>query len=330
MDKRLNRTLKILVPLALGLLILWLLYRNMDTDALLATLRSDANFGIIFCAALFGTIGNTVRGLRWQMLNCTLDPEVRCINSILTVHGNYGVSLVLPRMGEVWRVATMSHYSKIGFGRLLGTLFVDRIFDVFALMALLIVGLLVNTPFFREFVESNPQIVDWWQALLVSPWLYVVLLLLLGLAVGLIVWLRRSVRSRQLIGGFMAGIKTISALSNKWLFYLYTIGIWGSYFLQFYICFKAFSFTQDLEFSAGLLGFVMASVGVLVPTQGGMGGWHFVVIYALMAFGVESVDAQSFALIVHTSQAIIWTGIVGLVSILLLPVVNKNRKIVNR
>ena len=73
---------------------------------------------------------------RQQLLNRTLDPEVSCINSILTTHGNYGVSLALPRVGEVWRVATMSHYSGIGFGRLLGTLFVDRIFDVIVLVVL--------------------------------------------------------------------------------------------------------------------------------------------------------------------------------------------------
>lgn len=319
-----------ILPLALGLLILWLLYRNMDTEALLSTLRGDAQFGIIFGACFFGTLGNTIRGLRWQMLNRTLDPNVSCINSILTVHGNYGVSLLLPRVGEVWRVATMSHYSEIGFGRLLGTLFVDRIFDVFALMALVVIGLFVNYPFFKEFVASNPQVLEWWQDLLVSPWLYVAIVVVLLLCVLLVVWLRRKKSGRKMITNVVDGIRTISTLPNKWLFYVYTIGIWGSYFLQFYICFEAFSFTQDLGFYAGLLGFVMASVGVLVPTQGGMGGWHFVVIYTLIAFGVESTDAQSFALIVHTSQAIIWTGLIGLSSIILLPIVNKNKNIVNR
>ena len=92
MNRRLKRILKVVLPLAFGLLILWLLYRHMDMQALLSTLKSDARFGVIFLGCLFGTLGNTIRGLRWQLLNRTLDPEVSCINSILTTHGNYGAT----------------------------------------------------------------------------------------------------------------------------------------------------------------------------------------------------------------------------------------------
>lgn len=330
MNRRLKRILKVVLPLAFGLLILWLLYRHMDMQALLSTLRSDARFGIIFLGCLFGTLGNTIRGFRWQLLNRTLDPEVRCINSILTTHGNYGVSLALPRLGEVWRVATMSHYSGIGFGRLLGTLFIDRIFDIIALGVLLLVGLLLNAPFFGQFFTANPRITAWWSDVITSPWFYIIVVLLIGLLVALLLWVGRSQRARDLVKSVVEGLQTIKTMSQKWLFYLYTVGIWVCYFLQFYICFWAFSFTQDLSLSAALLSFVMASVGVLVPTQGGMGGWHFMVIYTLMAYGVESADAQSFALIVHTCQAILWTGFVGLTSMALLPLVNRNRNTVNQ
>ncbi|MDO5017301.1 MAG: lysylphosphatidylglycerol synthase transmembrane domain-containing protein [Porphyromonas sp.] len=327
MKKGLKKVLKLVLPLALGLLILWLLYRHMDVEAFRHTLREDTNLWIILGASMMGTVGNTIRGLRWQMLNKRLDENTSLINSILTVHGNYGVSLAIPRMGEVWRVATMSLYSGIGVGKLVGTLLVDRVFDIIAILVMLLIGLGVNAPFFSGFISTN---VDLDSAVRSSVWLYIAVGLLAALTIAVALWFVKSAKGHAAARNILQGLKTISQLDQPWLFYLYTIGIWGSYFLQFYFCFFAFSFTSHMGMSVALLCFVMASVGVMVPTQGGMGGWHFVVIYTLMAFGLDQVHAQNFALIVHTFQAIFWTGSVGLVSILLLPIINRKKNIVNQ
>lgn len=330
MNKGLKTTLKVLVPLVFGVLILWLLYRNMDVETLLETLRGDANFGIIIFASLFGTLGNTFRGFRWHLLNKRLDPNVRAVNSLLTTHGNYVVNMALPRLGEVWRVGAMSHYSGISISKLVGTLFIDRIYDVVAVSVLILLGLVLNTPFFTSFFDNNPDALLKLQGVMRSPWLYIVLLLLVVLVLVAMRWVRKSERTMHSFRNVREGLRTIRTMDKKWLFHLYTVGIWASYFLQFYITFYAFSFTSNLGPAVGLLTFVMGSVAIVAPVQGGMGAWHFMVIYSLMAFGVETSNAQNFALIVHTFQVFIWTNMVGLIALGLLPLVNRHTKIDNK
>lgn len=330
MNKGLKTAIKVLVPFAFGILILWLLYRNLDVDALVETLRGDANFGVIIIASLFGTIGNTIRGFRWDLLNRRLDSNAHPITSILTTHGNYVVNMALPRLGEVWRVGAMSHYSGISMSKLFGTLFVDRIYDIVAVSSLILLGLFLNAPFFTSFFEHNPRALLKIQEIGTSPWFYTVVGLLVVLAIVGLKWIKKSEKTMCTLRNVREGLRTIRTMGEKWLFHLYTIGIWASYYLQFYITFYAFSFTADLGPAVGLLTFVMGSIAILAPVQGGMGAWHFMVIYSLMVFGVESTNAQNFALIVHTFQVFIWTNVMGLIAMGLLPLVNHKRKIDNQ
>lgn len=329
LKKGFKTALRVVLPLSFGLLLLWLLYRNMDVEALVDTLKSDANFWIIVLASLFGTLGNTFRGLRWHILNKKLDPSARTINSVLTVHGNYTVNMALPRLGEVWRCAAMSRYSNIGFSRLFGTLLVDRVFDVVAVGTLLLLGLVLNLNFFGNFFRENHGFVQTVQGIIASPWFYLGLIGLIILSAVVYFGMRNTKvwhKLKDTLASVLEGFKTVNTMDQKWLFYLYTVAIWGSYFLQFYVAFFAFSFTQTLGPAEALLTFVMCSIGVLAPVQAGIGAWHFMVIYSFVAFGIQAADAQNFALIVHTFQSLLWTTIMGLISIGLLPIVNRKFK----
>lgn len=330
MNKGIKTVLKVLIPLAFGVLILWLLYRNMDVEALMETLRGDASFGIIIIASLFGTFGNTFRGLRWDVLNKRLDPNASLLNSLLTTHGNYVVNMALPRLGEVWRVGAMSHYSGISISKLLGTLFVDRLFDVVAVVVMILLGLLLNAGFFANFFTNNPEAFVKLQSVVRTPWFIIALGILVATIVMVVTWARKSERVMHSLHNVGEGLHTITTMDKKGLFYLYTVAIWVSYYLQFYITFFAFSFTSDLGPAVGLLTFVMGSIAIVAPVQGGMGAWHFMIIYSLMAFGVQATNAQNFALIVHTFQTFIWTNLMGLIAIALLPLVNRKKNTINQ
>jgi uncharacterized membrane protein YbhN (UPF0104 family) len=89
---------------------------------------------------------------------------------------------------------------------------------------------------------------------------------------------------------------------RKWLFILYTLGIWVSYFLHFYITFFCFDFSSDLGLTVALVSFVVGSIAVIVPTPNGMGPWHFAVKTIFVLYGVAAVNAETFVLIVHSLQ----------------------------
>ena len=55
---------------------------------------------------------------------------------------------------------------------------------------------------------------------------------------------------------------------------------------------------------------VAGGLGMVVPTPTGIGSYHYLVIQALMAINISRETSQFFAIIVHSSQAlmIIVTG----------------------
>lgn len=324
-----KQSLKIILPLLFGLCMLWLLYRNLNLGALLTILKRDANWWVIFGSSLFGTMGNAMRAFRWDITVQALRPNrSTLLNAHLTTQGNYAVNMLLPRLGEVWRCATMRLYSGLPFTQLFGTLIVDRAFDLIAALVLMLIATSLNFPFLASFFQNHPELWLRVQSIMISPWFYSSLLLLLSFCIGGYFLLRHTgmfLPLRSLFLNIWQGVLTLKRMKRRWAFLWYTILIWLCYFLQFYLTFYAFSFMEGLGPEVALMAFVLITIAVAAPVQAGMGAWHFMVIYALLFFGVARDNASSFALIVHTFQTM-WTTLVGLVAILLLPLLNKRKR----
>jgi hypothetical protein len=152
-------------------------------------------------------------------------------------------------------------------------------------------------------------------------------------AVGVVIWLLFTKgghlsfvqKGREAMLNVWEGIKSLWKMEHKIRFFIQTILIWGGYFCYFYTTFYAFGFTSELGVRIGLIAFTMSSIGVAVPIQGGIGVWHFMVISTLICFGVAESDAGAFAFVVYAIQTI-WIVILGLLSIVVLPIINKERK----
>lgn len=78
---------------------------------------------------------------------------------------------------------------------------------------------------------------------------------------------------------------------RKFWFVFYTLFIWFCYFMQLYVCIFAFPGMEDLTVSAVLLLYVLGSLGMLLPVQGGIGPWHFAVIAGLSYYGITGNEA---------------------------------------
>ena len=59
---------------------------------------------------------------------------------------------------------------------------------------------------------------------------------------------------------------------------------------------------------------VMGSIGMVAPVQGGIGTFHALVAFILMAYGLTAEEGKIFAVIIHGSQVltILIVGIVAL------------------
>ena len=328
LKKLFRRTIRILLPLALGCILLWYLYKDHDLGEMMVIFKKGVRFEIILFSLIFGLLANTARGFRWGLLIDSLGERVKRVNVVLSVFGNYAINMALPRVGEIWRCGEVAKYEKIPFAKILGTMLVDRLMDTFV-VGLLTVSLFVfNIGFFKRYFADNPEVFEGFYTMFTSPWMYA------GLAAAVIlVWLlftrwghaKIVQKGKGALLNVWEGIKSLWKMEHKVRFIIQTLLIWGGYFFYFYITFYAFEFTRDLGPRIGLIAFTMSSLGVAVPVQGAIGVWHFMVISTLLCFGVAANDAASFAFIVYATQNI-WIIIVGLVSIVALPFLNKEKK----
>ena len=308
MNKRLKKSLKALLPIVLGVFVLYFVYRDYDFSRLGEVLAHQVAWDWMALSLLFGVLSHVFRGLRWKQTLQPLGEHPKSANCINAIFVSYAANLIIPRMGELTRGGVLYKTDGVNFSKALGTVVTERIIDgVCILLITAFTFLLQMSVFMRFFSETGTKIPSF-AHLVASPWFYVSLFCVIGVCVLLyyiikVFGLPRKVRA--LLLGIWKGILSVRQVDNPPLFVGYTILIWLSYLLHFYFTFFCFDFSADLGLLAGLVMFVGGTFAVIVPTPNGAGPWHFAVITMMMLYGVSNADAATFALIVHAIQTLL-------------------------
>lgn len=337
--------LKFLLFLSIGVVIFYLVYRNQNAAYLaqcaqdgipaedcslidkVATDFRGANYFWILMVLIAFLISNVSRAIRWNMLLRPLGYQPRFLNAFLTIILGYFANLGIPRIGEVVRASTMSQYEQIPLQKVMGTVVVDRVVDVISILLVTSLALLLEFDTILSFVNEQASLEDKVGGLANLALLGGLIFVLLG---G-VFWLfrRRLMKTiffqkvAKVILGFWEGIKTIARLDRPWVFIIHSVNIWFMYFLMTYLCFLAFAPTADLPPVVALVVFVFGGWGIVVPSPGGMGTYHFMTQTALMMYGVSGEDGFSWANIAFFSIQLGVNIFVGLIALMLLPLVNK-------
>ena len=293
------------MPILLGCGILWWMYRNFDFGSIATTLLHETNWWWMAFSLVFGVTAQLFRGLRWTQLLTPIGEQPRRSTCIHAVFMSYAASLIIPRIGEATRCGVLAKYDGVSFSKALGTVITERIIDsALILVTIICVGLSQLKVFVDFFAETGTNIDKWISTFTPTGWAVTIVCVLITIAFIWIVLKRLTFSSRisKIITDLKAGIGSLRNVKNKPLFALYTLGIWGSYFLHYYITFFCFDYTADLGIDVALVSFVVGTVAVIVPTPNGMGSWHFAVKTILVLYGVEPTCAETFVLIVHTIQ----------------------------
>ena len=332
MKKLINSTLKTVLPILLGVLILYMVYDDFDFSQLWSELR-NMNLYWFAVTVFFGIMSHVIRGWRWRLSLAPLGYNPSAATCVDSVYVAYAANLVLPRVGEVSRCVVLERHEHIPFAHSLGTLVMERMLDTLMVLLITAVAVALQWPVFCEFLgETGVQIPG--GAMLSSPRGWMIMLMSLLAVVALCYFVLRKLaiwkKFKSFISRFMEGMLSLKRMKNGWLFVLETVGIWFCYFMQFYLCFFCFDFSCDLSLAAGLLLFVGGSIAVVVPTPNGAGPWHYVVINMMLLYGVLPTDAQVFALIVHSTQTLL-VAVLGLYGIAALQfrAMRANKKINN-
>ncbi len=323
MKKKIVTLLKTLAFFAVGAFLFWLVYRKQDFSQMWFEL-SHSHWGWIFVATLLGILSHISRVMRWRLLIEPLGYKPRGLVLFFSVMIMYLSNLAIPRSGEVIRCATASKYEKVPFSVLLGTVVTERIVDMIMMFIFLIIALIIQFSYLLRFWHNNPGFQHTISGL--GKYIpYLVALVVVGVAlIVVMVVFRRQLRQSRIFGkiykvieDFGRGIISIIHMKKKWQFIGHSFFIWIMYFLMMYVIFFAFDFTAHLSLSAGFVIFVMATLGMVFPSPGGMGSWDFMAIEGLKLYGVNQANAATYSLITHASQIIllITFGLLSLIAL---------------
>lgn len=290
------------------------MYRGVQWDEVWQALGGEMNWWWMLLSMPFGISAQVFRAMRWRVVLRPMGESPRlstCCNSIFL---SYASSLAIPRVGEVLRCGVLSKYEGIGFSRLVGSVVSERAVDMCMVFLFSLATMLSQIPVFMDFFDRTGLNLPEFLGTLTSTGYLVALVCLvatIALLWGLLRRLEFFSRTRAKVAGLMEGLLSITRLQHPWRFLLLSLGIWGSYYLHFFITFYCFPYTASLGPVAALVAFVVGCFAVLVPTPNGAGPWHFVVKTVLVLYGVGADDAVVFVLIVHTLQTLL-TVVLGL------------------
>ena len=327
----------------IGGLILYLLYQNQNAsyleecalkgipesecsliDKIIADFKTVKLIWIFIVLILF-TFSNYLRAKRWEALLEVMGYSSRTFNTFGSVMLGYFANLGIPRLGEFIRPATLSKYEDIPFEKNIGTIIVERIIDVICLLICMGLAVILAGKTFIDYVISNSEVTR-------NQILVFLGVALLGFFMAIYVYkkIMQSDSENKMITfvqekskGLIDGILTVLKVKNKGLYIVQTIGIWFCYFLMTYLCFFAYEPVSHLGPVAGLVAFVFGSLGIVFPSPGGMGSYHFLISQALILYAVPGIEAFTFANILFFAIQIFCNILLGVLSLILLPILNR-------
>ncbi|MBO5580749.1 MAG: flippase-like domain-containing protein [Prevotella sp.] len=303
-----NVILKILMPLFLGGAILYWMYRGEDWQQILHVMTEEMDWTWMLLSFPFGILAQIFRGWRWRQSLEPVGEHPRFSVSIHAIFLSYAASLVIPRVGEFTRCGVLKRYDNISFAKALGTVVTERAIDSLLVMGIAAIVLLLEMStfgmFFRKTGTNLQTILHGfsWAGYLVAAISAIAILILLHF---LLRKLSIYNKVKMTFKGIWEGVISLKDVRNIPLFVFFTLGIWVSYFLHYYLTFFCFDFTADLGLSCALVTFIVGSIAVIVPTPNGAGPWHFAVKTMLILYGVADEHALYFVLIVHTVQTML-------------------------
>ncbi|MFO7829755.1 MAG: lysylphosphatidylglycerol synthase transmembrane domain-containing protein [Bacteroidales bacterium] len=309
----------------IGAALFWYVYKDLNVSKIKSELGHLA-YGWILLSLVFNLLSQLTRAYRWKKLIAPMGYQPGNLNLFLSVMVLAFTNLVIPRGGEIARCGVITKYDKVPFTKLVGTVFIERITDFAALIFLFFVLLAWQFPVIQKLFQSaniNLEFSEYKSKVIIysSAIIFIVLLLFVLYKLNVFKKFRRKIHQVKM--DFSEGFKTIVSIKGKGMYIFQTFLIYFFWLLMLYVMFFAYEPTRDLTLGNAAFTFAIATFAFILPIQGGIGAWHYVVIQCLLLFGISSQDGMVFALIAHTFTNLVYLFF-GAVALIILPLVNKN------
>ncbi len=309
-----KKALQYIIPILLSAFLIWYLFSKVDFKQTMDIISHGVDYWWILAAMGISIFSHIFRAMRWHLQLNALNVKTSLMELICGVFGCYALNLVLPRVGELWRCTFVAQRSKAQFTTVMGSMVADRLADTVMVTMLLLLTFVTAASALTAFMAKYP-VGEGILNILYSPTIWIVAIA--GIAI--VWWLLHRFRATEFVkklrkwsAEIWKGFAVIATMPGKWKFLLLTFAIWGCYFIQLYVAFFAFSFTKSLCYESGLaygflpclVAFVLSSIAMAVPSNGGLGPWNIAIMFGLAIYGVPDVEGAAFSILQWSGQTV--------------------------
>jgi len=312
-------SLKYLISAGLTILFLYFAFRGTDLKSLWQ-IMVHANYWWALSMLPALLISHALRAWRWEYFLRPVKSGLKFRNLFSATMIGYMLNNLFSRLGEIGRPYAIWKQEGVSRSAALGTVFIERIFDI--LSFIVVVALI-------PLVYSGPltQVFPWLEQ--TGIWLTIVTLLFLGFFIFLMV--RRDLVVRMLSAitrhlspkraklvehithSFLDGFLFLKEPKHYFMIIVLSILVWVFYIIMVFLPFYALDMTASygLDMGTALVVQAISSIGFILPTPGGTGSYHYFVIQTLTKlYGVNEEVARSYATLTH-AIGFIGTTLVG-------------------
>jgi len=302
MTSRKARILKYLISVAVAAGLLYFAFRGTDWKAFLDTLSSTRwSFILLSVAASLAAL--VFRAERWRGMLLPINGSIS--RSRVWHSSNVGnfLNVVIPGFGEFYRCGKVNP-EKGSYDRTFGTILMERAWDVASIALLLVLSVFCNrssiAPFLRKYVVS--PLAD---AFNISLWWTAALAVILASALIATVFIlegksRICSKAVSFLKGILKGFASFAEVKGKFLFLVYTLGIWAMYICVTWLTFLAVPGLEHLTFADALFISAIGNIASVIPTPGNIGPYHYLVGLSISTIYLGSTAILPTALLCAT------------------------------
>ena len=321
MKKQISKWLTILVPLFIGIGIIYYQYTTLSKEELnnIVTSFKKANYYYIFLSLIISCIGYWSRAYRWKFSLNYLGYQTKFSSNFLTVCISYFVNLTVPRSGEISRAALIKKYENVPFDKALGTIVAERIIDFLIFLLFVVIGVILQFEKLHQLLLSKK----------IAPQIFFIIgfLGISALVAFILLWKfskwKIFLKLKNKLAGLVEGLTTVFKMNTKWYYLFHSFFIWFAYLMMFYVAIFALPETSKISFDIVIMGFIFGSLAVGF-SSGGLGAYPLSIAIIFSLYGITKDVGTAFGWLVWTSQTVL-AILFGVISYLLLPLLNRKK-----
>ena len=296
---RRSRLVLNLVTIVVTVAFSYIALSGIDFSEVWRALRSCDYWWLIPALATFG-LGDVARALRWRSLFAPgrRPPVGPTLNA--TMIGYFYNNIMPARAGEAARVVVLTRRTTVPPVETVGTVVVERLYDVMAILAI--------------FFVAQPWLphVSWFKAAAIAA--FVLVLAIAVVVVVLVLYGERPVRFllrplgrislfsgerlEKTVGELVHGLSGLRNREVALEAFVWTIVAWMLTAACAY--FVSVAFHLQLPFACGVLVAVAVGLGMILPSPpAAIGVFEGAAILALKAYGLPKSSILPFALVLH-------------------------------